>query len=225
MGASKKISRLSGARWNQFAKLRGVSGASPRSFVVCDAMKTTAYERFIRLPARAVRAALLVLLAAGNAASAADEIVKANDEQAVIQTMATLLNQEAGGSYDYLYFESEFPASAHVASSMSNPDRTSFCGLSRDAAQTLVTEITTVTKKPVEFDSSLAKPAGLKIGQKRLPRFRYLTLSRVVFAPSHDQAWLAVDLNGESGAVMRLDKVGGQWSKSARCGGWVKLAE
>jgi hypothetical protein len=168
------------------------------------------------------RALLLVLMAATSAVSA-EEVL--GEELAVIQAMAAIANQDAGQSYDYLYFESEFPASPHVASSMSNPDRTSFCGLTRDAAQTLVTELTTVTAKPVEFDSSLAKPAGLRIGHKKLPRFRYLTLSRVVFAPGNQKAWVAVDLNGESGAVMRLDKVGGQWSKAARCGGWVKLAE
>jgi hypothetical protein len=169
------------------------------------------------------RALLLSFLAAGNAAWSAEGAV--TEELAVIQAMATILNEEAGRSYDYLYFETDFPASTHVASSMANPDRTQYCGLTRDAAQTLVSELTTATSKPVSFDSSLAKPAGLKIGQKRLPRFRYLTLSRVKFAPGNQQAWLAVDLNGESGAVMRLDKVGGKWNKGARCGGWVKLAD
>ena len=35
-------------------------------------------------------------------------------------------------------------------------------------------------------------------------------------------AWLAADLNGESGAMFRLDKVSGEWNKTARCGGWMK---
>jgi hypothetical protein len=47
----------------------------------------------------------------------------------------------------------------------------------------------------------------------------------VVFAPSNQQAWLAVDLNGETGAIVRLDKVEGRWNKAARCGGWVKMTE
>ena len=168
------------------------------------------------------RVLLLVFVASTSAVSAENLL---GEELAVIQAMATILNEDAGRSYDYLYFEADFPAIPHVASSMANPDRTSFCGLTREEAQTLVSNLASVTAKRVEFEPDLAKPAGLKIGHRKLPRFRYLTLSRVIFAPDNKRAWLAVDLNGESGAVMRLDKVGGQWSKGARCGGWVKLAE
>ena len=39
-------------------------------------------------------------------------------------------------------------------------------------------------------------------------------LSRVVFAPDDQSAWVAVDLNGETGAIMRLDKVNGQWDQA-----------
>lgn len=144
------------------------------------------------------------------------------EELAVVQAMATFLNQDARLPFDYLYFESEFPGSPIVAESMSNPDRTDFCGLSRDDAQSLVGKLVELTEKPIEFDASLAKPAGLRLGHKKLPRFRYLMLSRVVFAPDLNQAWVAVNLNGMSGAVMRLDKIEGQWSKTARCGGWYK---
>ena len=77
----------------------------------------------------------------------------------------------------------------------------------------------------MEFDKSAARQAGLRIGHKKLPRFRYLMLSRVVFASDNQRAWLAVDLNGETGAIMRLDKINGQWNKTHRCGGWVKAAE
>jgi hypothetical protein len=186
-------------------------------------MNTTTKQFHSGSLSRLSGALVTMLLAAGAVAPAAEGVV--SEELAVIQAMAAIVNDDAGQTYDYLYFESDFPASPHVASSMSNPDRTQFCGLSRDAAQSLVDELTAVTTKRVEFDASLAKMAGLKIGHKKLPRFKYLTLSRVVFAPSNQQAWLAVDLNGETGAIVRLDKVGGRWNKAARCGGWVKLAE
>ena len=48
---------------------------------------------------------------------------------------------------------------------------------------------------------------------------------RVVFADDQQQAWLAADLNGESGAIYKLDKVGGEWSRTARCAGWVKAVD
>jgi hypothetical protein len=38
-------------------------------------------------------------------------------------------------------------------------------------------------------------------------------------------AWVAVELNGSSGAVMRLDKVGNEWKKTDRCGGWIKAED
>jgi hypothetical protein len=146
-------------------------------------------------------------------------------ELEVIEAMAAIVRQDSTRPYDFLYFESDFSAGPHVASSMANPDRTQFCGLARAEAQSLVAELETVNSKPVSFDKDVARNAGLKIGHKKLPRFRYLMLSRVVFSPDHQRAWLAVDQNGETGAIMRLDKVGGQWTKTHRCGGWLKMAE
>ncbi len=144
------------------------------------------------------------------------------EEMAVIQAMAAIMSQDATRPFDFLYFESEFPARPFVTSSMANPDRTAFCGLTRDQGQSLVRELVDLTSEPVEFDKAVAKAAGLSLGHKKLERFRYLTLSRVVFAPDKQRAWLAVDLNGESGAVFRMDKQGNGWSKAARCAGWVK---
>ena len=166
---------------------------------------------------------IAALFMAVSATTFADSV--SEKELEVIEAMAAILNRDAAGSYDYLYFESDFSAGSHIASSLSNPDRTQFCGLTRTEAQSLVSELETVSAKPVEFDKSAAKQAGLRIGHKKLPRFRYLMLSRVIFAPDNQRAWVAVDLNGETGAIMRLDKINGQWNKTHRCGGWVKAPE
>ena len=174
---------------------------------------------------RAARLACALGLLMTATASALPGIGVPAEELAVVQTIATILNKDAKRPYDYLYYESEFTASAHVASSMANPDRTQYCGLTREQGQALVQEIAALTAKPVVFDSSVAEPAGLKLGQKKLPRFRYLIVSRVVFDAANQHAWLAVDLNGETGSILRLDKVDGQWNKSARCGGWMKTPE
>ena len=144
------------------------------------------------------------------------------EEAAVIQAMAAIMNQESTRPYDFLYFESDFAARPHIASSMANPDRTQFCGLSRDEGLNLVKQLAQLSSEPVVFDKDVAKPAGMAIGHKRLERFRYLSLSRVVFAPDKLHAWLAADLNGETGAVYRLDLVDGTWKKSERCGGWLR---
>ena len=144
------------------------------------------------------------------------------EELAVIQAMAVQLNRDTSPHFDFLYFEANFSARPYVSSSLANPDRTQFCGMSREKAQSLVTELATLTSEHVEFDKEVAKAAGLSIGHKKLERFRYLTLSRVVFAADMRHAWMAADLNGESGAMFQLEKVGSEWNKVARCGGWVK---
>ena len=144
------------------------------------------------------------------------------EELAVIQTMVATLTRDDSRQFDFLYFEADFSAREYVSNSLANPDRTQFCGLSREQAQSLVKELANLTAEHVEFDKSVARAAGLSIGHKKLERFRYLTFSRVVFAADMQHAWLAADLNGESGAMFRLEKVRGEWNKTARCGGWMK---
>jgi hypothetical protein len=174
-------------------------------------MKTT----FIRFSG-ALIASTFVLSAAR-----AQETVD-NEEFSVVQAMASIVNRDASRDFDYLYFEADFPASPYVESSLANPDRTDFCGLSREQAQSVVRELRQLSKERVEFDKSIAQAAGMSIGHKRLERFRYLTLSRVVFSPDKRQAWLAVDLNGSRGAIYRMEKQDGEWTRTARCGGWMK---
>ena len=160
----------------------------------------------------------------GTSLAAPSAALLASEELAVVQAMAAILNREAERPYDFLYFESDFTASKHVASSMANPDRTQFCGLTRTEGQALVLQLRQANSDPIEFDKDVAREAGLKLGHKKLERFRYLMLSRVVFDPARRHAWIAVDLNGATGAVMRLDKVGGDWSKASRCAGWVRAS-
>jgi hypothetical protein len=147
------------------------------------------------------------------------------EELAVLQAMATIITRDAPHPFERLYFESEFEAAPFVTSSFENPDRNQFCGLTRPEALQMVYELEAITSKPVEFDKEIAKAAGLKLGHKKNPRFPYVILSRPVFGPGNKYAWVAVELNGSSGAVMRLDKVGGEWKKTSRCGGWLKTEE
>jgi hypothetical protein len=212
-GAAVKIPRRECAARKQFAERHFVSGTTRGAAVISGAMKTSIIRLF---------AACVISLTTAGAARAQASLV--GEELGVIQAMATILNQEADAPYDFLYFESDFSTSPYVASSMENPDRTQFCGLSREEGMALVSTLTQLNQDPLEFDKTTARPAGLRIGHKKLPRFRYLMLSRVVFGPGNRYAFIAVDLNGSTGAVMRLDKVNGAWSKTARCGGWIKTA-
>lgn len=165
---------------------------------------------------------VLAALVAAAPGRASDAIPAAGEESEVLRVVAEELNREASRPYDYLFHRTDFESSANIAASMDNPDRTEFCGLSRDAAQTLLDELELLSARPLAIDRSVAKQIGLKLGQKRHERFRYLTLSRVVFDRERRTAWLAVDLDGSSGAIVRLDKVDGAWSRTARCAGWVK---
>jgi len=147
------------------------------------------------------------------------------EEMAVLQAIAGIVSRDASRPFERLYFESEFDGAPFVTSSLENPDRNQFCGLTRSQALTMVSELETVTAQRVELDKEIATSAGLKIGHKKNPRFPYLVLSRVLFGPDNNNAWVAVELNGQTGAVMRLDKVGGEWKKTSRCGGWIKSEE
>ena len=146
-------------------------------------------------------------------------------ELAVVQAITRILASESSRPYDYLYYESDFSGRKHVAASLADPDRTQFCGLTRDEGLALVKEITLLNLEPLEYDKSVARVAGLELGHKRFARYRYIRLSRVVFAPGNQQAWLAADANGESGAIYRMEKINGEWSRTARCGGWVKATD
>lgn len=147
------------------------------------------------------------------------------EELAVVQALASILNGESSMPFDFLYYQSNFSARKNVAASLSDPERTQFCGLTRDEGMAVVREMTFLNTEPVKFDKSTAKLAGLSIGHKQIERFRYIRVSRVVFGTDSTQAWVAADLNGESGAVYRLDKTNGKWSRTARCGGWVRAVD
>ena len=151
--------------------------------------------------------------------------VVTGEEAAVIQAMAATINQETTRPFERLYFESEFSAVPHVKSSIENPDRKAFCGLTREKALEMVAELENVNYRAVEFDKVIAESAGLKLGHKKNPRFPYVILSRVFFDPAKQHAWVAVELNGSAGAVMRFDKIAGEWKKTSRCGGWLKAEE
>lgn len=150
----------------------------------------------------------------------------AGEELAVWKSMVDFIALDnASRPYKLLYFQSDFESAPLVTSSMADPTRREYkdlCGLSSSEARAMVAQLQAINSEPVTIEESIAGPAKLKIGKKKSPHARYVALSRVVFDPGIEHAWVAVDLGGTSGAIMRLDKVAGQWSKTARCGGWLK---
>jgi len=167
--------------------------------------------------------AVALLLMVSDVARSADAV--AGEERAVLQAIAAIVNQDTTRPYERLYFETQFGGAPHVASSLTNADRANFCGLPREDALALVGKLQKITARRVELDKEMAKSAGLKLGEKQNPRFPYVVLSRVVFGPENQHAWVAIELNGSAGAILRLEKVGGEWKKTDRCGGWLKVEE
>ena len=68
--------------------------------------------------------------------------------------------------------------------------------------------------------TTIAKSNGFGVAHRKVPRLRYFAMSRVVFDPKNDKAFLAIELNGERGGIVRLDKVDGKWDRTYKCGGW-----
>jgi hypothetical protein len=143
------------------------------------------------------------------------------DELAVWQAMAgTIAKESETRPYKLWFAESDFSSQTFIASALADPDKEQFCGLSSTEVKNVVTQLKSASLEPVQLDSDVAEAAGYKIAHKKNPRFRYIAMSRVVFDPSRQKAWLSVELNGERGAIVRLDKVDGQWSRTSKCGGW-----
>jgi hypothetical protein len=148
---------------------------------------------------------------------------EANDERAVWQAMVdTIARDNAEHPYRLLYFKTDFGTAPMISSSMSDPDLEEFCGLPRPEAQAMIGQLMIANSAAVELDASLAERSGMRIGRKMERTMRYVAMSRVVFDATNQRAWLAVDLSGGRGGIMRLDKISGAWNWSSRCAAWVK---
>lgn len=157
------------------------------------------------------------------ASSAANPVA---EEPAVWKAIVEfIVSDNASHPFKQLYFQSDYETASLVGNSMADPIRREYkdlCGLSAADSRAMVAQLQAVNAEAVTFDEGLAEVADLKIVKKKNPRARYVALSRVVFDPTNQYAWLAVDLSGTTGSIMRLDKVAGQWSRTSRCGGWMK---
>jgi hypothetical protein len=148
------------------------------------------------------------------------------EELAVWQAVAgTIARDNVSKPYKLWYSQSDFTAASFIASALTDPDKQEFCGLSGTEVKSMISQLKTASLEPVELESDVAESAGFKIAHKKNPRFRYFAMSRVVFDPSREKAWLSVELNGERGSIVRMDKVAGQWSRTSRCGGWYMPQE
>lgn len=167
---------------------------------------------------------LLLLLTTGGAAWGAAEA--SSDELAVWQAAAKAIAHDSiAKPYKVWYFKSEFTAASFIATAMVDPDREKSCGLSALEARALINELKAVSAEPVKLEKSFARTAGFGIAYQKIPRQRYFAMSRVIFDSAGQSAWLSVELSGERGFIVRLDKINGQWSKTAKCGSWYMPPE
>lgn len=145
------------------------------------------------------------------------------EEAAVWQAMVNTITRDyAEKPFKQIYFKTDFSTATIISTAMSDPDIEEFCGVRRPEAQSLVGQLMVANSEAVQLNASLAERSGMRLGRKMERTMRYVALSRVVFDAGNQRAWLAVDLSGGRGGIMRLDKVGGEWSWSSRCAAWVK---
>jgi hypothetical protein len=143
------------------------------------------------------------------------------EELAVWQAIAgSIAKENEAKPYKLWYAESDFTAQSFISSALADPDKEQFCGLSATDVKNVVTQLKSASLDPVQLDSDIAEAAGFRIAHKKNPRFRYIAMSRVVFDPPKQRAWLSVELNGERGSIVGLEKVSGAWNRTSRCGGW-----
>lgn len=222
-GAQRRIKEKprQAARADAVRKLQHRQWREANSLRSLPLMETADVKGFTRKAARLACAAVLMLLGATSPAAEAPP-----EEVAVWKALVEfIVSDNASHPFRVLYFQTDFETAPLINNSMADPTRREYkdlCGLSTSDARAMVSQLQAVNAEPVTFDEATMEPAGLKVSKKKSLRARYIALSRVVFDPSNQHAWLAVDLSGTGGSIMRLDKVSGQWSQTGRCGGWVR---
>ena len=165
--------------------------------------------------------ACLLALTLTNTDAAWAEAQASSDELAVWQATAGVVARDnASHPYKLWYFQSDFSSASFITTALIDPDREKVCGLSGSEAHELIAELKAANAEPMKLEKSLAQSAGFGIAYRKIPRQRYFAMSRVVFDPAGQSAWLSVELSGERGFIVRLDKIDGQWSKTSRCGSW-----
>jgi hypothetical protein len=181
-------------------------------------MKTLANNIHTRITA-GVACLVALTCTAANTARAESQI--SGDELAVWQAAAGVVARDyLSGPYKVWYFQSDFTAASFIATALIDPDREKVCGLSESEARALIADLKAINTEPLKLEKSVVQSAGFGIAYRKIPRQRYFAMSRVVFDPAGQSAWLSVELNGERGFIARLDKINGRWSKTARCGSW-----
>ena len=175
---------------------------------------------------RSVAVSCLLGLTITASGTAWGETEASNEELAVWQAAAkSVARDHVANPYKVWYFKSDFTSASFIATAMIDPDREKSCGLSGPEARALISELKSVSAEPVKLEKAFARTAGFGIAYQKIPRQRYFATSRVIFDAAVQSAWLSVELSGERGFIVRLDKVNGQWNKTSKCGGWYMPAE
>jgi hypothetical protein len=180
-------------------------------------MKTFNVRNRIRFAA--VLSGLLATSAFAGSAGIASAV--AGEELAVWSVMATAIAADsADHPYKLWYFKSDFSAANNVSIALDDPDREEFCGLSGQDSLAMIEQLKALGAAPVAVDESIAESAGFRLARRKNPQLRYFAMSRVVFSPALDSAWLSIELNGERGSIARLEKIDGEWRRTSRCAAW-----
>jgi hypothetical protein len=215
-GANAKIARSKRAATNAVRSFRFRNGGAPGDCLAFAPMNILS-NKVRRLAA--LVACLMSINPNAIAQSPASGVT--GDELAVWNVMAaTIASDNADRPYKLWYFKSDFSAANFISIAMSDPDREEFCGLTGPASQAMLEQLKAAGATPVVLEEETAEFAGFKLARKKNPRMRYFAMSRVVFNPAVDSAWLSIELNGERGSIARLDKVDGEWKRTSRCGAW-----
>ena len=192
-------------------------------------MKTVKWMSTKRISMKRISSGLASLASAAALTMVATPVLPADprdEEPAVWKALVEFLAADSASKpFRQLYLHSDFETAPLVTSSMADTTRREYkdlCGLSNSDAKAMVAQLQAVNSESVPFEQSIAEAGDLKLTKKKVPKARYVALSRVTFDPTNQYAWLAVDLSGTAGSIMRLDKVAGRWTRTAKCGGWVR---
>jgi hypothetical protein len=114
-----------------------------------------------------------------------------------------------------------YPASRLALSRLEDQTRNVLCDLSGKDTKEMLTALRWENKRHRPVREVFEYRPEFKLVDSRPEEGDHLGLSRVVFARDTEFAYLNVDIGGQSGSIVRMEKKDGAWAWSAECATWT----
>lgn len=114
-----------------------------------------------------------------------------------------------------------YPLSRRAMSRLKDEAQNGLCGLSGEDAKEVLSALRWVNARETNVRDVFEHRPEFALVDSPSVQGDYLGLSGVVFSRDTDFAHLNVDISGQSGSIVRMEKQDGAWAWSAECATWI----